>query len=810
MKKGLLDFRKDFSNAKYIPFSYHLTDSIVSLKDQEFIAVIKVSGKSHQTTDERDIYRWIENLNTISRTFASENIEFYSHIIRRDMAAYPEGEYEGYFARELNEKYRADYLDLSKGSLKVNELYFTIVYNPFGRGALSSVRRKAISSYDAVKDIQLDSIKELDAAVDKMLMALSDYDCQLLTTYTEKNEKSGREVCFSAPMEVMAYILNGRTIRVPLTNLRFASTICHAKLKFSKRGEVGVRTYLNESEYVGMVEIYDYDKKTFPGQIDYLLESEFSFVMTNSFSCISNRAADGFLKNHIKFMKETGDASKTQIEMMEQARDDLKSGLFTMGMHHCTVQVWSENLKKLNACLDSITNDLSQHGLVMKQLTKALEPGFYAQLPGNARLRPRPKPVTSYNFWCFSSFHNFRTGKISGNPWGSAITAFKTDSKTPFYLNFHDSPVNRDSYGSRPTGHAGIFGKTGAGKTLLLAFILAMMQKYKTKGIIFDKDRGLENAVRAMGGVYNPVLWGEKTGWNPFQMEPTLENITFLKEWVADLCASGTNYMLKESDKRIISEAVDTVMKVAEKSKRGLSTLEQMLPHGDEEKVTVRKLLYPWIHGDYAWVFNNATDNLQLNEGYFGFDTTSFCDKEQVRIPILRYLTHRGDEMIDGKPFVYVFEECWYFCKDPFFIKLIQDKLKTIRKDNGIVVFSTQEPNDVLGSEIGKTFGASLATVLALRNDNANAEDYRKLNFTDLEISTIRNMAETDRRLIIKQGRVSSIARFDLGNYKDEMNILSGSSDKADILLECINEAGPEIEDWLPFYYERMRKELRA
>lgn len=810
MKKGLLSFRKDYSTAKHIPFGYHLTDSIVSLKDQEFMAVIKVSGMSHQTADEADIYRKIDNLNTMSRTFSTENIEFYSHIIRRDISAYPKGEYEGYFAKALNNKYRNDFLDTSKGTLKVNELYLTIVYNPFGRGVLSSVRRKSVSSYQGVKDIQTDSIKELNASVDKMIMALSDYDCKLLTTYTEKCKTSGRDICFSAPMEVMAYILNGRDIRVPLTNLRFSSTICPSQPKFSKRGEIGVRTYMNESEYIGMVEVYDYDNHTFPGQIDYLLESDFSFVLTNSFSCISNRAADGFLKNHIKFMKETGDASVTQIDMLDRARDNLRSGLFTMGMHHCTVQVWSKDLKKLNACLDTVTNDLSQHGLVMKQLTKALEAGFFAQLPGNARLRPRPKPVTSYNFWCFSSFHNFRTGKIDGNPWGDAVTAFKTDSKTPFYFTPHDSPVNRDSYGTRPTGHTGIFGKTGAGKTALLAFILTMMQKHGIKGIIFDKDRGLENAVRAMGGVYNPVLWGVKTGWNPFQMEPTLENVSFLKEWVADLCTSGTNHVLKESDKRIISEAVDTVMKVAEKSKRGLAILEQMLPQGDEDKVTVGKLLYPWIHGDYAWVFNNETDNLQLHEGYFGFDTTSFCDKQQIRIPILRYLSHRGDEMIDGSPFAYVFEECWYFCKDPFFIKLIQDKLKTIRKENGIVVFSTQEPNDVLSSDIGKTFGASLATIIALRNDGANEEDYKKLNFTDLEISTIKNMAENDRRLIIKQGRVSSIARFDLGNYKDEMNILSGSSDKADILLECIEEAGSEIENWLPFFYERMRKELRA
>jgi type IV secretion system protein VirB4 len=77
-------------------------------------------------------------------------------------------------------------------------------------------------------------------------------------------------------------------------------------------------------------------------------------------------------------------------------------------------------------------------------------------------------------------------------------------------------------------------------------------------------------------------------------------------------------------------------------------------------------------------------------------------------------LTHRGDEMINGEPFAYVFEECWNFCSDEFFIKLIKDKLKTIRKNNGIVIFSTQEPNDVLSSPIGRTFAASLATVICV------------------------------------------------------------------------------------------------
>lgn len=809
MKEGLMSFRRDDAVSKFLPFSYHLTESIISLKSTEFMTVIKVNGRPHQTTDSEDIFRWIENLNTMSRTMSNQFVEYLSYVVRRDKSMYPSGEYEGYFAKALNEKYKEGFLDTTDEALKINELYIAIIYRPFGNNILSNFKKKALSGFESIKAFQEECIKELESLTDKMCSALDSYQCSVLTTYTQHVPGSDREIVFSQPMELMSYILNGSVSQVPLTNRRFASTLPQVRMKFSKRGELAVRKRNDITEYVGMCEIADYEKHTWPGQIDYLLESDFSFVMTNSFTCVSDRAAEGFMKNHIKFMKESGDVGKTQIAKMEDALDSLKSGNFSMGMHHCTVMVSSTDYKVVKSRIDSITNDLSKHGIIMKQLVKNLEAGFWAQFPSNRRYRARPKPITSYNFWCFSSFHNFLTGKIDGNPWGNAITAFKTDSKTPFYLSLHDTPLTQNSFGKRPPGHTGIFGKTGAGKTALLNFMLSMMTKYGTKGVFFDKDRGMENFIRAVGGVYNPVLWGEPTGWNPFQLEPTLTNIQFLKEWVAELATNGTGRTLNETDIEEISTAVEGVMLKAEKPRRSLNTLMQILPPGDENRVTVAKLLNQWVYGDLKWVFNNPTDNLSLGEGYYGFDTTSFLGKKQVRIPILKYLTHRADEMVDGSPFILGFEECWHFCEDEFFIGLIKDKLKTLRKLNGIVVFSTQEPNDVLGSAIGKTFAASLSTVLALRNDRANAEDYKKLNLTDVEINLIKGMQDNDRRFIIKQGNVSAVARFDLPNYRDEMEILSGSEDTAIILNECINEHGNDPKVWLPIFYQRMRVEKK-
>jgi type IV secretion system protein VirB4 len=133
------------------------------------------------------------------------------------MMKYPDGEYDNYFAKNLNAKYQKEFEDTDTNPLKVNELYLAIVYKPFGNSVLSGIKKKTFTSYDAVKMFQNDCIKELETITEKMLTALGDYDPRLLGTYSQKLPGIDREIVFSEPMEVMSFILNGRKERVPLT-----------------------------------------------------------------------------------------------------------------------------------------------------------------------------------------------------------------------------------------------------------------------------------------------------------------------------------------------------------------------------------------------------------------------------------------------------------------------------------------------------------------------------------------------------------------------------------------------------------------
>ena len=162
------------------------------------------------------------------------------------------------------------------------------------------------------------------------------------------------------------------------------------------------------------------------------------------------------------------------------------------------------------------------------------ECAWYSQIPGNWNLRPREATITSRNFVCLSPFHNFARGKQSGNPWGEALALFKTPSGQPYYFNFHASPEDKDSRDEKYPGNTFICGTTGVGKTALEMSLLSFATKYQgLRCVFFDKDRGAEIGIRAMGGKYFPLKRGVPTGFNPFQFAPTHHNLQFCEKLVA-------------------------------------------------------------------------------------------------------------------------------------------------------------------------------------------------------------------------------------------------------------------------------------
>ena len=496
---------------------------------------------------------------------------------------------------------------------------------------------------------------------------------------------------------------------------------------------------------------------------------------------------------------------------MTDAIDGVVNGDFSIGEYSYSLMVFGDSIELVKQNTQDAVKKLQDEGFLPFVSTLALSAAYFSQLPCNFEYRPRLARITSLNLAHLAPLHNFNSGKRDGNPWGEALALLTTPSDQPFYFNFHTSPANENSFDKKTLGNTTIIGTSGSGKTVLLNFLISMAQKYRDDGskltvIFFDKDRGAEIAIRALNGGYLSIQNGIPTGFNPFSLDNTEANVQFLISFMKLLIKMDGQPILV-SDELALTEAVKSVMSMPKELRR-ISLIPLYLPQGltkEEKENSLAKRLFRWVNdGDLAWVFDNAVDDLDFDRyPNFGIDGTDFLDNPQVRTPIGFYLLYRMESVIDGRRFFFVMDEFWKWLLDDAFSDFAFNKLKTIRKQNGFGVFATQSPSDVISSPIAKAVIEQSATQIFLPNPRADRDDYiNGFKVTESEFYLISQLGEDSRLMLIKQGHHSVICRLDLSAFRQELKVLSGSTDNILFVEELIAEYGPDPSTWLPIFYQ--------
>ena len=156
------------------------------------------------------------------------------------------------------------------------------------------------------------------------------------------------------------------------------------------------------------------------------------------------------------------------------------------------------------------------------------------------------------------------------------------------------------------------------------------------------------------------------------------------------------------------------------------------------------------------------------------------------------------EQVIDGRRFIFVMDEFWKWLLDDAFRDFAFNKLKVIRKQNGLGVFATQSPSDVINSPIAKAVIEQSATQIFLPNPRADRTDYVDgFKVTDAEFEIIRRLPEGSRTMLIKQDNQSAICRLDLGWLPPALKILSGSTENIELMHHLIEKNGEQPECWL-------------
>ena len=773
----------------FIPYVRHIDERVIALDSRALMVVIALEGVSFETADTLDLNALHRDLNTLYRNIADERLALWTHVVRRRDNEYPDGEFANAFSRTLNDKYRNRMIgeDLFR-----NDLYLSLVWHP-GKDAaervaaflsrLRKARRRGV-------ELDVDALKRLDDTIVDVTAGLKRFGPRVLTL----QERDG--LVFSEPSEVLHQLVGGRREAVPLTEGRVSSAI------YSDRVIVGRETveirHEGSSRYAGMFGFKEYPARTRPGMFDGLLTVPYELILTQSFSFLSKSDAKTVMGRKQNQMVSAGDKAGSQLEELDDALDDLESNRFVLGNHHLTLTVFAGTVRELTDNLAKSRTHLTNGGAVVAREDLGLEAAWWAQLPGNFRYRVRSGAITSKNFAAFSPFHSYPVGQRDGNEWGPAVAMLKTASGSPLYFNLH--------YGD--LGNTFIGGPSGSGKTVLLNFILSQGEKFDANIVFFDKDRGADLFVRAAGGTYKKKKNGRPTGCAPLKgMELTPENKVFLAQWVTKLVGSKTRE-LSVAETRDIANAIDGLADLPVE-RRTIGALRTFLNNTDPEGIASR--LRRWERGGpLGWVFDNVIEDIGLGDfgvggKFVGYDMTDFLDNEEIRTPLMAYLFHRVEQLIDGRRIIIVIDEFWKALADEGFRDLAQNKLKTIRKQNGLMLFATQSPRDAINSPIAHTIIEQCPTQVFMPNSRGSRADYVDgFKLTEREYELIaRELSNESRRFIVKQGHNSVVAELNLGGFDDELAVLSGRTANVELADTIRAETGDDPEAWLPLFQQQ-------
>jgi len=776
--------------ADFLPYTRHVDAHTIATKNNALLRVIKLEGFPFETADEETLDALKEVRNTLTIALASARHILYHHLIRRRIPADIGGAFSG-FAAEVDAAWQRR---LTRRRLYVNDLYLTLLRRPApGVVGLVDWVTGLFTSGDISRAEQerAESLRELADATNNILATLARYKPRLLTTY----EQDGRP--YSEPLQFLSYLLNQETRRVLLPAGPIDAYLPTKRPLFAREALELRGVAPADQTYGAMISVKEYAGGTWAGLLDDLTRLPFEMTITQSFAFNERQQSLENLAKQGRILDAAEDAAVSLRQGLIDAADDVASNRVVFGGHHLTVLLTGADQAHLERALTDTTATLTNLGVLAVREDVNLEPAFWAQLPGNQEFIARSAEISSLNWAGFASLHNYPAGKRTGNHWGECISLLETTSATPYAFNFHSADV----------GNFTVVGPTGTGKTVVLNFLLAQAQRHKPAAFFFDRDRGAELFIRAIGGWYGAFQPGEPSGLNPLQLADTPANRTFLRDWLAVLARNPDGTPISATDQAVIAEAVAANFDVPLAARR-LSHLQTLFRGHelDTQDNSLAARIRPWFGaGERAWLFDNPQDNLSLGRTQ-GFDLTFVLDDPIARVPLLLYLFHRIEQTLDGQKAMIFIDEGWRALDDPAFEGRLREWLKTIRKKNALVGFGTQSAEDVVATSIGKTIVEQCRTQLFLPNFKASEAGYCEgFSLTPHELEVVRTMGDTSRCFLIKHDSTSVVARLDLGGEDDILAILSGREETVLLCDQIRAEVGDDPADWLPIFQERRK-----
>jgi len=446
----------------------------------------------------------------------------------------------------------------------------------------------------------------------------------------------------------------------------------------------------------------------------------------------------------------TDDSKESQVRELGDAVQQIELHGNYFGQFSLTVVIYDLDLAKVDRACAEFYKVFSVHDAQLYEEKYNLLNAFLAAVPGNYAFNLRYLYLLNTNYADFSFLFTLHCGEPRNRQLREEYLAvLETNHHTPYFLNLH----------YRDVAHTMILGRTGAGKSFLLNFLITNLQKYAPYTFIFDLGGSFESLTRLFGGSYAQVgLESEGFKINPFSLPPTKENLDFLALFLKVLMQGSGAADLDPTTERDVYHQIENLYAV-DPALRTLSVLSNILGHGMAER------LAKWTRGgQFGFLFDNTNDTVSFSR-FQCFDFQKMTQYPELLEPLLFYILHRANAVIADTEITPAFkaffiDEAWVFLKNPSIQRYVVEALKTWRKHNAAMVLSTQSLDELRRSDILDVIIESCATKIFLANPDMDRDLYRRqFHLNENEVELIAGLIPK-QQFLIKTPELAKVANL--------------------------------------------------
>ena len=444
------------------------------------------------------------------------------------------------------------------------------------------------------------------------------------------------------------------------------------------------------------------------------------------------------------------DSKESQVRELGEGVKEIELHGNYFGQFSLTVVIYDLDAARVDRACAQFYKVFSVHDAQLYEEKYNLLNAFLAAVPGNHVFNLRYLYLLNTNYADFSFLFTLHCGEPR-NPHlrQEYLAVLETNHHTPYFLNLH----------YRDVAHTMILGRTGAGKSFLLNFLITNLQKYAPHTFIFDLGGSFESLTHLFGGSYVRVgLESEDFKINPFSLPPTKENLDFLALFLKVLVQGSGTTDLAPATERDLYHQIENLYSV-EPALRTLGVLANTLGHEMSDR------LARWTRGgQFGFLFDNSEDTISFSQ-FQCFDFQGMSQYPEILEPLLFYILHRANAVIADRQITQVFkaffiDEAWVFLKNPSIQRYVVNALKTWRKHNAAMVLSTQSLDELRRSDILDVIIESCATKIFLANPDMDRELYRRqFHLNENEVELISNLIPK-QQFLIKTPELAKVANL--------------------------------------------------